>query len=638
MGKTVVSGGSPSPGSAGSSQGTDSSSSTLSGKLDPSSISLEESSKTNKKRQSSPSPSSASALLASLSNNNNTTTSPNISNGNGCVGGGSSLSSTNFLSAPSTGLLGGTNNFNTLLSDGSQNKLGKSNKSTSTGTQASSSSSTPSSAVAGLFTGLGAKIPIISSSATAALEKHLKNLTIGGGESGSVVVGPTAEVNNLADEYESSGTLGKNNNNNTTKRNSRNMENINFLGAGLPPIPPTPGNSTASHSGTSTNLKELLIPLSTSTAQPIKPVRVSLPTKSSKQGARLKSPSRRKSNVSSPPPTLDDMAVGGGSCASSYQHHHHHHHHHGPGSTSGKSGKKKLSSGKRYASSLPDRERCSATSPVAFDLNSFLCHSQGPIDFSSLLSRVHAQQQLLQQHSVHPQQPPHMIHHPIPTLMGHPRPTKHCKNKHMWARASLEREIFTGAPVPSPTPTMTSGGNNMCNNLSGNSGAFANVDKQQVTSSSPCGSKLAGGMVPPQSNRHSSYHPNYGLGPGSNIVGDSAAAAAAAAAAAYNAHLMFSRPTSPMFIPDSGSCCSEYGAAAAYCCPGCAAKTFPRVAARASGHGLCFCCHQNGGRSNVHSPSRAPSTTPNGIDNVVGGVMNGSQNILTFSFKFIANV
>lgn len=558
----------------------------------PSSL-FEESSKTNKTCQSSLLSSSPGVTASS---NANASTGMNISCSATDVVGATSSSSTNFL-------------FSSPMTDGSQNKLAKSN--TKSPTSASGGSA--------LYTVLGAKIPVISPSATAALEKHLKSLSVernsaveGGGTTGAVVAS-----SHITTDHDNA--IANNNNITTTKRNSRNMENVNFLSSvGLPPIPPNaaaPGSNNhqlhGSSSSNSTNIKESLISPS---ALPTRPSKVSLPTKSSKQG-RLKSPSRRKSNVSSPPPSMDDiiLGAGGGSCM----------HGVGASSSSGKSGKKKLLA-KRYASSLPDRERCSATSPVAFDLNSYMCHNQGPIDFSSLLNRVHQQQQYLhqQQQQLSHHHSPHMIHHPQPTtvpFMGHPKPTKHCKNKHMWARASLERDIVTGDGVSS-SPTPLSRGNSACNNLSGsNSGIHAFTDKP------PCSSKVngsSGGMpLPNPSNRHSSYHPNYNLGPGSTLVGDSAAAAAAAAAAAYNAHLLFSRPTSPLFLQDSASCCSDYSAY----CPGCSTKTFPRVAARTgSNYGMCFCCHQNG--NNINSPSqqsasRAQTATPASFvdGNIVGG-------------------
>lgn len=191
----------------------------------------------------------------------------------------------------------------------------------------------------------------------------------------------------------------------------------------------------------------------------------------------------------------------------------------------------------------------------------------------------------------------------------------------MWARASLERDIITGGSVSSPTP-MHGGGGSACNNLSGGSSVHSFTDKPPC--SSKHGSVGGSGPGPNPSNRHSSYHPNYTLGPGATMVGDSAAAAAAAAAAAYNAHMLFSRPTSPLFLADSASCCGDYSSTY---CPGCSAKTFPRVTRPgASHHGVCFCCHQ-GSSSNVNSisqqsASRVQTSTPGGscVDgSVIGG-------------------
>lgn len=566
---------------------------------------FEESSKANNKTCQSPSLSSAGAEANSASS------SLAVSVGSASTSGASN--SANFLSG---GSLGASTNFNSLsssLTDGSQNKLAK-----------SSNKICSSSGGTALFTGLGAKIPVISPSATAALEKHLKTLSVetssGDVPSGSVCSSAaTPTTANLSADTDN--VIGNNNNNNSSKRNSRNMEGMNFLScppsAALPPIPPAA--TSASGNSNSFSLLGNKDPLFSGVSQAARTAKVSLPTKSSKQ-ARLKSPSRRKSNVASPPPTVDDMLLGTGGISSC-------NHVTGGSSISGKSAKKKLS-GKRYASSLPDRERCSATSPVAFDLNSFLCHNQGPIDFSGLLSRVQQQQQLLHQHqqaSHHPSS--HIIHHPQPTIpfMGHPKPTKHCKNKHMWARASIERDIVTGGSIPSPTPMS---GPNICNNLSSSGmGVHAFTDKPACSAKLSSGSNV--GMPPPNpSNRHSSYHPNYNIGPGTSIVGDPAAAAAAAAAAAYNAHILFSRPTSPLFLTDSASCCSEYNT----CCPGCSAKTFPRVTRTGAHHGVCYCCHQNSSRntnpSSHHASSRAQTATPTACD-AMGGSAGVNQQSLS---------
>jgi hypothetical protein len=104
------------------------------------------------------------------------------------------------------------------------------------------------------------------------------------------------------------------------------------------------------------------------------------------------------------------------------------------------------------------------------------------------------------------------------------------------------------------------------------------------------GGGRAGATSPPiATNRHSSYHPSCG---GVGLVSDTAAAAAAAAAAAYNAHMFFSRPTSPLFMDSASSCCPAGGEFTNFC-PSCAVKTFPRARSSAH-HGLCHCCHQQG--------------------------------------------
>lgn len=278
--------------------------------------------------------------------------------------------------------------------------------------------------------------------------------------------------------------------------------------------------------------------------QPTKPLRASLAVGSK---SRLKSPSRKQQSV-----TLDDYpSVGSG----------------GSGSMSAKS-RKKVIGGKRYASSLPDHERNNACSPVAFDINSFLCHNQGPIDFSALLGRNPFYPP--PQHQYHQTAP--QVTRPQPSFRaaGGSKPTKHCKNKHLWARTSLDRDFMTQSPSPDNT-----------------SGAKNNINSNRNGATSPINNA---------NNRHSSYHPSYGnVGDNSSTA---ATAAAAAAAAAYNAHMFFSRPTSPLFLDSAAA-----ATAAAYCsgggdfgsfCHTCAVKTFPRAhtSRTNSHHGLCTCCHQ----------------------------------------------
>ncbi|CAG7834211.1 unnamed protein product [Allacma fusca] len=192
------------------------------------------------------------------------------------------------------------------------------------------------------------------------------------------------------------------------------------------------------------------------------------------------------------------------------------------GKNSHKNGRKKPSNVKRnYAASLPDPDWNSA-SPFGFDLSYQFDH--------------HGKK----------------LHHGNHSFRGHPGPTKNCKNKHLWARASLERDVIS-APQSSPT----------------------------------------------SSNRHSSYHP-YTIDSSTSLLGtnnETAAAAAAAAAAAYSHVLHSSRPNSPLcpsvdsnYLGSAGRICNDWELG--NCCLGCNTKTFPRSSNRLTSIG-CHCCHHH---------------------------------------------
>jgi len=408
----------------------------------------------------------------------------------------------------------------------------------------------------GLFSGLGVKNPMSSLGSS---------------------IGKTFTMGNITGN---SGCSGSSNNNTPVS-----------LG-GLPPIPPGSIINNASQQGSScsnTNPKE------NNSHHPSKPARASLPIGAK---TRLKSPSRNKPPITSM--TLEDLA--------------NHSSPRGNGSSKSLSGKKKQLGAKRYASSLPDQERNNACSPVAFDLNSFLCN-QGPIDFSALLAghTISSKHQNTQQCSAGS------------SFRGHAKPTKHCKNKHLWARTSLEKDLFT----PSSSNSMGGvGGPSACSegkrrggggggHHHSHSGEHNGPSSRQTMINPPCNRN--GATSPPiTNNRHSSYHPNYG---GVGLVSDTAAAAAAVAAAAYNAHMFFSRPTSPLFMDSaSASCCPAVGDFSNFC-PSCAVKTFPRARSSAH-HGLCHCCHQQS--PSVAASNHAPSGSGVGAAGLGAGVSNSN--------------
>ena len=190
---------------------------------------------------------------------------------------------------------------------------------------------------------------------------------------------------------------------------------------------------------------------------------------------------------------------------------------------------------RKYAASLPDESRNGTSSPLAFFETNPYSRSNNTSQNENLESKGASKSKIPKHYRIHG------------------KPSKHCKNKHLWARASLEREV----PVDSDEIKIT--GSCASSKSLGDIKASCSLLNNKPTKI-PCNCGCGGNKNSPATNfsdshRHSSYHPNFGIGlttyedNGNSSV---TAAAAAAAAAAYNAHMLFSRPTSPTNCTDHG--------------------------------------------------------------------------------------